>query len=356
MLSLPSQLLLRNTDLFEHGKWAIVNPADAEVFTELRSVASGSDANITGLHQFHDIYYQSENTSKFPQVFGASFSLQDLSDKQQLDGAIIYLPKAKQHLEMLIANLSELIKVGGKLLIVGENKAGIKSVGKLLDRLGSGANKIDGAKHCGLVCVEIETPNNTAFDINSYGIERSYSVNGEKIKVFSLPGVFGHKQFDPGTQLLLQQFEPRSAKLLNLRGQVLDFACGTGIIGTYLAKMNQKIKLTMSDVSALAVYCSARTLELNKVEATVIASDGMKQVTGHFDHIISNPPFHSGIRNDYSITQQFIAQAHKQTRPRGSLDIVANKFLPYSDIMNALYFRSKTLLSTTKYNIYEAAK
>ncbi len=354
MLSLPSQLLLRNTDLFENGKWAIVNPSDAEVFNELRD--SNINCDITGLHQFHDVYFQSENTSKFPQVFAASFSVEDLKDKQQLDGAVIYLPKAKQHLEMLIANLADLIKVGGKLLIVGENKAGIKSVAKLLDRLGSNANKIDGAKHCGLVCVEIEIPNQTPFDIKRYGVERTYSVNGEELKVFSLPGVFGHKQFDPGTELLLQQFEPRSAKLINLKGQVLDFACGTGIIGTYLAKLNLKVKVTMSDVSALAVYCSEQTLALNDVEGFVIASDGLKQVNGYFDHVISNPPFHTGIRNDYTITQQFIAQAHKQTRPRGSLDVVANKFLPYSDIMESLYFRSKTIVSTNKYNIYEAAK
>lgn len=354
MLSLPSQLLLRNTDIFDSGRWAIVNPSDAAIFDELRNTST--NPNITGLHQFHDVYFQSDNTSKFPQVFGASFSLNDLKEQQQLDGAVIYLPKAKQHLEMLIANLADLVKIGGKLMIVGENKAGIKSVGKLLERLGSTVNKIDGAKHCGLICVEIDTPNKSAFDIMRFGIIRSYDVNGQEIKVFSLPGVFGHKQFDPGTQLLLAQFEPRSTKLLNMKGLVLDFACGTGIIGTYLAKLNAKVKITMSDVSALAVYCSQQTLELNAVEGKVIASDGMKHVEGYFDHIISNPPFHTGIHNDYSITQQFIALAHKQTRARGSLDIVANKFLPYSEVMSGLYFRANTTVSTNKYNIYEAAK
>ena len=112
----------------------------------------------------------------------------------------------------------------------------------------------------------------------------------------------------------------------------------------------------MSDVSALAVYCAEQTLSLNSVEGKVIASDGMKQVDGTFDHVVSNPPFHTGVHTNYTITQQFIAQAHKQTRPRGTLDIVANKFLPYSEPMNAVYFRAKTLVSTNKFNIYEAAK
>ncbi|MBF7074200.1 methyltransferase [Glaciecola sp. MH2013] len=353
MLSLPSQLILRNESLFEEGRWALVNPTDADVFNELR------DYNITGLHQFHDVYKQAENTSKFQQVFSASFNLEQIKSKEAFDGAIIYLPKAKQQLEMLIANLAELVKDGGQLLIVGENKAGIKSVSKLLEKVGENANKIDGAKHCGLVCVEVSAAmvaKTKAFDIKKYGVKRTYSVNGQELTVFSLPGVFGHKQFDPGTQLLLQQFEPRSDKLLNMKGQVLDFACGTGIIGTYLAKMNAKIKITMSDVSALAVYCSEQTLKLNSVEGSVIASDGMKEVNLTFDHVISNPPFHTGVHTNYSITQQFIAQAHKQTRPRGSLNIVANKFLPYTEVLQATYFRAKTLVSTNKYNIYEAAK
>ncbi|MDT0583444.1 methyltransferase [Brumicola blandensis] len=352
MLSLPSQLILRNTDLFSAGHWALVNPTDCEIFAELR------EFTVTGLHQFHDVYSQSENTSKFQQVFAPSFNLEQLKSNTPLNGAIIYLPKAKQQLEMLIANIAEMIVDGGQLLIVGENKAGIKSVGKLLEKVGENVNKIDGAKHCGLVCVEVKRPEKAAkpFDIKKYGVVRTYSVNGKELKVFSLPGVFGHKQFDPGTQLLLQQFEPRSDKLLNLKGQVLDFACGTGIIGTYLALMNQKVKVTMSDVSALAVYCAEQTLSLNSVEGKVIASDGMKQVDGTFDHVVSNPPFHTGVHTNYTITQQFIAQAHKQTRPRGTLDIVANKFLPYSEAMNAVYFRAKTLVSTNKFNIYEAAK
>jgi 16S rRNA (guanine1207-N2)-methyltransferase len=353
MLSLPSQLILRNTQLFEEGQWALVNPSDCDIFAELR------EYNLTGLHQFHDIYTQCENTSKFQQVFAPGFSLSQLKSGEQLDGAIIYLPKAKQQLEMLIANMAELIVDGGQLLVVGENKAGIKSVNKLLEKVGENANKIDGAKHCGLVCVQIDASmikDKKPFDIKHYGVTRKYAVNDVDIKVFSLPGVFGHKQFDPGTQLLLQQFEPRSDKLLNMKGQILDFACGTGIIGTYIAKMNEKAKVSMSDVSALAVYCATKTLELNEVEAKVIASDGMKEVSATFDHIVSNPPFHTGVHTNYNITQQFIAQAHKQTRPRGTLNIVANKFLPYADVLKSTYFRANTIVSTNKYNIYEAAK
>ena len=345
MLSLPSQLLLRNVDLFKQGQWAIINPSDADIFAEIET------DNVIGLHQSIDIYQASLNISRHKHHFAASFTL-----TEPLDGAVIYLPKAKQHLEMLIHNVSDLLNTGGQLLIVGENKAGIKSVAKLLEKVGTNINKIDGAKHCGLVSVVKDRESTKRFDIKSYGITRQYDVNGIPLKVFSLPGVFGHKQFDPGTQLLLQHFEPKSQRLLNMRGKVLDFACGTGIIGTYLLKANNRVKLVMSDVSALATYCAKQTLELNQVQADVVDSDGMEQIEGTFDAVISNPPFHTGIKTNYDITQRFITDAHKQTRPRGSLHLVANRFLPYADTLNKQYFRAQAILETNKFSIYEAAK
>lgn len=345
MLSLPSQLLLRNLDLFESGKWAIVNPDDVHIFAEIES------PNVIGLHQSYDVYTMAKNITAHQHHYGASFEL-----NTSLDGVIIYLPKAKQHLDMLIQHMHGLLAMGGQLLVVGENKAGIKSVSKLLEKVGAVVNKIDSAKHCGLICVTKDIEPTLPFDIQKFGVIRQYDINGIELKVFSLPGVFGHKQFDPGTQLLLQQYAPKSDRLLNLKGQILDFACGTGIIGTYILKANAKTKLTMSDVSALATYCTKQTLKLNDVEAKVIDSDGMNEVEGTFDAVLSNPPFHTGIHTNYDITQSFISDAHKQTRPRGSLCIVANRFLPYAEVLSKQYFKSRTLLQTNKFSIYDAAK
>jgi 16S rRNA (guanine1207-N2)-methyltransferase len=350
MLSLPSQLLMRNLDLFDNGQWAIVNPSDVHIFSEIES------NNVVGLHQMFDMFQGASNIAKHKQYYAADFTAISALKENKLDGAVIYLPKAKQHLDLLIHQLNDLLKIGGQLLVVGENKAGIKSVGKLLEKLGSTVNKIDGAKHCGLICVTKENEASKAFNLESNGVIRTYSVNELPVKVFSLPGVFGHKQFDPGTQLLLSELAPKSDRLLALRGNILDFACGTGIIGTYLLKANSHVKLVMSDVSALATYCAKKTLELNEVEAQVIDSDGLDEVSGTFDAIVSNPPFHTGIKTNYDITQKFIVDAHKQTRPRGKLMIVANRFLPYADTLSKHYFKSQTVLQTNKFSIYEAAK
>lgn len=344
MLTAASQVLLRNADYFEKGKWALVNPYDAAIFTHLDS------ADLIGLHQYHDQYSAALQTNR-TQYFAAAFELDSL-----LDGAVIYLPKAKQQLDMLIANMRYLIKPGGQLMIVGENKAGIKSVDKLLQKHFQQVNKLDSAKHCALICGELAKPAEGKFDISHYVVERSYQVNHESLVICSLPGVFGHKQFDPGTQQLLAEFHASADALVKLRGAVLDFACGTGIIGAYLAKANPKINVVCSDVSALAIYCSERTFARNQVNGEFIASNGLQEVDMSFNAIITNPPFHTGIYTDYDITREFIKVAHQQTKKYGRLHLVANRFLPYLDVLEAHYYKVNIMAQTNKYIVYEAIK
>jgi 16S rRNA (guanine1207-N2)-methyltransferase len=343
MLSLPSQLLLRNAELFSTGKWALVNPGDTVVFSEL-------SGDITGLHQYFDKYQAACKQNANKHQFAASFEAQE----RPYDGIVIYMPKAKQHLDMLLANMAYLIKPSGLLMVVGENKAGIKSVPKQLETFGIHINKLDGAKHCGLISCEVESPAST-FEINKYAETRTYHVNEQQLKVFSLPGVFGHKQFDPGTQLLLQQFN-QPEEMRKMRGKLYDFACGTGIIGSYFAKANTKLKVTMSDISALAVYCSKQTLTLNDIHAEVIASNGMQEIHQHFEHIVSNPPFHDGRKNDYSITQKFIKDAHAKCTRGSRLTMVANRFLPYPEHIEKTFFKFETLCKTNKFCVYQGTK
>jgi 16S rRNA (guanine1207-N2)-methyltransferase len=343
MLSLPSQLLLRNAELFANGKWALVNPEDTQIFSEM-------SGDITGLHQYFDKYKAACKQNADKHQFAANFDAAPMP----YDGIVIYMPKAKQHLDMLLANMAYLIKPSGLLMVVGENKAGIKSVPKQLEKIGININKLDGAKHCGLISCDVESPAST-FDINKYAETRTYHVNEQQLTVFSLPGVFGHKQFDPGTQLLLQQFNKPEA-VRQMRGKLYDFACGTGIIGSYFAKANGKLKVTMSDISALAVYCSKQTLALNELQAEVIASDGMQEIHQHFDHIVSNPPFHDGRRNEYGITQGFIKDAHAKGGRGTRLTMVANRFLPYPEHIEKTFFKFETLCKTNKFCVYQGTK
>ncbi|MGB3724925.1 MAG: methyltransferase [Glaciecola sp.] len=350
MLSLPSQLLLRSAEHLESGNWAFINPTEAGVFNSL------NNPNIVGLHQYHHHFSDCVKNANHSQHFAASFNKSE-QGVDALDGVVIYLPKSKQQLHMLIANAACLVKANGVVLVVGENKAGIKSVPKLLSAIGENVNKIDSAKHCAVYAVTVAEPAKN-FDIASYEVEREYIINDQPVKVMSLPGVFGHKQLDPGTELLLKQFTSQSTQ--SMKGELYDFACGTGVIGCYLLKVvnkyHSRLKVTMSDVSALAIYCAQQSAKLNGVSATIEACDGFIQQYKRFDHIVSNPPFHDGIKNDYSITENFIKQAYSASNPYATMTVVANRFLPYPDIFENVYKTFSEVAASNKYRVYSVTK
>ncbi|MFC3121329.1 methyltransferase [Agaribacter flavus] len=346
MLSSPSQLIKRNLDVFSSGKWALLNPEDTAVFSLLPD-------ETLGLHHFYHVFRACREVKPDQHLFSAYFTEETLST---LNGVVIYMPKAKQVLDMLLDNLANYLPIDAKVLVVGENKSGVKSADKIMQKYLADVQKLDGAKHCTLLIGNLKQKDAlTGFSIDKYLLKKSYSINGQALMLCSLPGVFGHKELDPGTKLLLDQF-PDAKEIRQMRGKLYDFACGTGIIGAYFKCINPKLTLCLSDVSALSIYCTQQTLAENKIEGDLIASDGMQEVQGKFDYIVSNPPFHSGLKNDYEITQQFIQDAYRHCLKQGKLSLVANRFLPYADCIQQTFNQFTVLAKSTKFTVYQTTK
>ena len=91
-------------------------------------------------------------------------------------------------------------------------------------------------------------------------------------------------------------------------------------------------RLHLTDVSALAVYCSALTLAENGLAATLYAADGLHGFTQKVQHIVTNPPFHTGIKTDYTITKRCFRCKASLSRG-GTMQMVANRFLPYPGLL-----------------------
>lgn len=338
MTALTNQVLLRNIELFAEGKWLLANPTQSDIFSQLNS------NNIFGFHQYYDVYQQacSSHNSIFHQ-FSAVYSAQ-----RDFDGVVVFMPKAKAHAKMLIANLAALIKPGGKFLIVGENKAGIKSAAKLLEPYSLQVNKIDSARHCSLFCAHIND-DIASFELEQWITELPVKVKENELTVVSLPGVFSHGELDSGTRLLLENIPQIPS------GRILDFACGAGVIGCFIALEKPDTEVVMSDVSALALYCAEKTVSKNNIRSTIIPSNGLENVQGSFNAVYTNPPFHTGVQTDYSVTERFIAQLKQHLKPRAQLILVANRFLKYPDAIKATFGNVHVLAKTSKFSLYQAS-
>ncbi|WP_100643558.1 methyltransferase [Alteromonas facilis] len=337
MLSGADQLLIRNEQLFAEGNWVFINPSDGDVFDALQS------NNIDGFHQYYTHFQRCEGKGRH-QSFGTHVAAtQDL-----YDGAVIYLPQSKPQANFLIDNARSVVKAGGTIAIVGGNDSGIKSVGKRLKQTFGEAQKYDAARHCAIWLVE--NPTQFAFNLNKYLKVNTYSLKELSWQVASLPGVFSADGLDPGTELLLSSLPTITGKTC------LDFACGAGVVGSYLNLRQPQLKVYYSDINALALYCCEHTLRLNNLEGEVIASNGLNQWQRDFDNIVSNPPFHSGKETDYSITEQFIRNAKDKLSRQGHLFIVANRFLPYPELIDQNFNRQPDCQRSNKFSVYHAIK
>lgn len=264
------------------------------------------------------------------------------------DWIIVNQPRQKALLRMLLDSVTGLVSERGVVWLAGENKAGIKSADKILKARFEHVKKLDNARHCTLF--EAGKPMaQPKFDPASYQEKWLLDVKPHEIRVVSYPGVFAHGRLDAGTSLLLQALHG-----LDLAGEVLDFACGAGIIGAFIARDNPAARLTLLDSSALALLSSEETFSANQLEATYIASDGLNELTGKYDFIVTNPPIHAGVRTDNQLGVRLLGSAHQFLKPGGTMIIVANVHLPYENLLSQTFRHQRQLLVNDRYKVIAA--
>lgn len=265
---------------------------------------------------------------------------------QAAAGLLLLMPKAKAEAEYLLAACLPLLAPGAQLFMAGDNKGGVKSAPKLLAPYADQVNKLDSARRASLYQAELVRPAAT-FNLASW--QKGYQLEQEKLQICTLPGVFSAGHLDSGTRLLLDN-------LGKLKGRVLDFGCGAGVITANLLKRQPELELECIDISALALEATRLTLAANQLSAKVYASDGLSQVNGTFNHIVANPPFHAGLKTFFHTTEALLSSAKEYLLPGGSLTLVANAFLPYPEIIEKSFGHCETIAANGKFKIYRAVR
>jgi 16S rRNA (guanine1207-N2)-methyltransferase len=268
------------------------------------------------------------------------------TESQVYDAVIVFVPKAKKELDLALAFLTPMLMKGASIYLVGEKKSGIESAAKRLNSLGSNNSKLDSAKHCQLWQVSLEEEVN-AFCLTDWIETFKVQIKDISMELVSIPGVFSFGQLDIGTDLLLQNM------FFKLEGRVLDFGCGSGIVGIYTKLLNPIIQLEMVDINILALECAKRSCELNNIEATVYPSDGWKDVKGRVNGVVSNPPFHSGVATEYRTTEGFIRGAKDKMSKHAPFLLVANSFLKYAQLIETTFERCDILAENRKFKVYK---
>lgn len=337
-----SQVLLRNSELLSANTPLFINLM-ADGFIE-NYLTENSHANISCYNTNFIDYIAICNKHKTNVI--SSFTSVYKSDIKH-DLVIINFPKSKDELAFTLAMIAPHLLNNAKVILVGEKKSGVQSSFKLTQHFLSSCQKVDAARHCLIFAGIVRDESlNKSFNLDDWFKSYQIKIDNIELTIASLPGVFSQKKLDIGTALLLDNLPE------TMQGKVLDFGCGAGVISCFVGKKFPQTQLSLLDVSVLAIASAEKTLKLNNLSGDVFASDSLSTVSGEFQHIVSNPPFHQGTKTHYQATEAFLRDISAHMKSTGDITIVANSFLQYLPIMQQYIGSTKTLLTKQGFNLY----
>ncbi|SFX73344.1 class I SAM-dependent methyltransferase [Marinospirillum alkaliphilum] len=276
----------------------------------------------------------------------------------QLPGrTLVCWPKSREEGEWWLQQLPTLQPA--TLLLAGETQGGIKALAKQLQDRECRIAKLDSARRCALWQLQPDDLNLLDLKTASGTNPLHYWPGPADLQLASQPGVFSHGRVDEGSALLLETLKEHHSQLQG--NQLLDVGCGCGLLGAWLLKHQPHWQLTAVDVSGFALAATRATLQANQLSGQVLPADVFQGVESHtpaggFDLLLSNPPFHTGKATDYGPARRLILEAPAHLRKGGQLWLVANRFLPYPDLLQQAFGSFNILAETGKFRVYQAIR
>lgn len=147
--------------------------------------------------------------------------------------------------------------------------------------------------------------------VRNFQAEVVFRDDDRLIKLVTRPGVFAHRQLDPGARQLLLSVEIEPGQ------RVMDLGCGSGALAIAAALRADGVQAIAVDSNARAIDCTLQSAKLNNVQnlQAVLNSDGeLSAQVGSLDVVLCNPPYYS----DFEIAEKMIRTAAGVLRPGGA--------------------------------------
>jgi len=167
--------------------------------------------------------------------------------------------------------------------------------------------------------------------------------------------VFSREKLDLGSRFMLEYI----AQSNNYKN-ILDLACGNGVLGIAAARINPQSNVCFVDESYMAVE-SARINAQNIIQdnkrLSFTVTDCLQGIEkDSLDLILNNPPFHQNHAVGDFIAWQMFSEAREKLKAGGELLIVGNRHLGYHIKLKRLFGNCETVASNKKFVILKAIK
>ena len=151
--------------------------------------------------------------------------------------------------------------------------------------------------------------------------------------------MFSPKEVDRGSQKLTSTFGTK------LFGHVADLGAGWGYLSKEALRLNDKItRVTLFECNYSAYLASKKNIDDRRATFRWASLENIKNLNPRFDHVICNPPFHSGRPKDIGLLRSFIFQSSRLINRQGCVWMVfvsgvylENHLKEYFDNVKILY-------------------
>ena len=169
---------------------------------------------------------------------------------------------------------------------------------------------------------------------------------------WSKPGLFSWDRIDPGSALLAAHLPA------DLSGHAADLGSGWGFLTDHLLRHCENIEsVDLYDADADSFEASRRNLGIipTRVKTKPIWHDITSGIERkQYDVIVTNPPFHDGKHQDALIGLRFIATAAAALKAHGNFWLVANKQLPYENLLAETFAETKLIAEHQGFKVLHA--
>ncbi|TPL05160.1 MULTISPECIES: class I SAM-dependent methyltransferase [unclassified Mesorhizobium] len=260
------------------------------------------------------------------------------------DQALVLAGRHRGQNEQRVADAIERTVPGGLIAVAGGKEDGIDSLRKRINALASLEGHLP--KHHGV-----------AFWFRRTGTEAAATLRAGNPDLVvdggfkTTPGMFSFDRVDAGSKLLAAHLPG------DLKGNLADFCAGWGYLAAEVMQGSQgltSIDLYEADFEALE---AARLNVHGAIEPRFFWIDLLTEaVERRYDAIVMNPPFHSGRAAQPDIGAGMIRAASKALKPGGRLFMVANRQLPYEQVLSTAFASHTEIARDGMFKVFSARR
>nr|WP_298727134.1 class I SAM-dependent methyltransferase [uncultured Steroidobacter sp.] len=264
---------------------------------------------------------------------------------------LILPPRQRDEARALMARAVAMTKPGGRIIVSQSNDEGARSSEADLAQL-TGEVETMSKNKCRVFWTASLARLNVSLIAHWQELDAPRPI--AEGRFMSRPGIFAWDRIDVASALLAEHL-PKT-----LAGRAADLGAGFGYLSAELLTR-------CPGITALDVYeAENRALELARVNLQSFEArtpidyrwhDVAAGLPDTYDVIVTNPPFHAqrGIDRP-DIGRRFIAVAADSLRPGGKLWLVANRHLPYENVLSESFESVRAVAQQHGYKIIEAVR